>query len=212
MPNSSFLGQVVIITGASSGIGAATALYLANKGATLVLSGRDEERLKAVKSAADELACECSIVPGDVRCQSTIEQLVATSVRHYNRIDVVINNAGGGSEQRSIENTTDEDWQSNLTNNLSSVFAICRAIVPIMKRQQFGRIVNVSSVAGRSHSYLAGYGYSSAKAGLQGFTRHLASELGGHGITVNAVAPGITKTERIDKKWQLRTEVEQKST
>lgn len=121
----------------------------------------------------------------------------------------MINNAGGGSPPRAVEDVTDEDWEQNLTNNLTSTFLICRHVVPIMKKQGYGRIVNVSSVAGRTRGRLSGSPYSAAKSGLQGFTRHLAWELGSFGITVNAVAPGITNTERVIRKWDQRTDEDQ---
>ena len=111
----------------------------------------------------------------------------------FGRIDVLVNNAGIGGPG-SIEELTGEEWDRTLAVNLKAHFLTCRAVVPIMRRQQRGHIVNVSSIAGRNVSLANSIAYTSAKAGVIGFTRHLAQEVGRDGIRVNCVAPGPTRT------------------
>jgi NAD(P)-dependent dehydrogenase (short-subunit alcohol dehydrogenase family) len=123
-------------------------------------------------------------------------------------VDILVNNAGGGTSLRYLEEVTEDDWKLTIDSNLKSAFLCCRAVTPPMKRQRYGRIVNVSSVAGRNVSRLSGPQYSSAKAGMLGLSRHLAQDLGPFGITVNAVAPGPTLVDRVAKKWALRSEAD----
>ncbi|MCI5148260.1 MAG: SDR family oxidoreductase [Candidatus Electrothrix sp. MAN1_4] len=204
-----FYKKIAIVTGSSLGIGRATALKLTREGATVILNARDTERLHKVKDSIDAESGTSMLFAGDITQQSIIDRIVSHVLDQYGRIDVLINNAGGGIDVYPVENITDKDWDHSLESNLTNVFRICRSVVPIMKKQNYGRIVNVSSVAGRTRGHLSGTPYSAAKAGLQGFTRHLAWELGHVGITVNAVAPGITSTERAMRKWERRSNEEQ---
>jgi len=204
-----FNDQVAIITGSSAGIGKATALLLAKEGATVVLNGRDEAKLITTAEEIKTIGNEPLIIVGDICSKETIEKLVTETTNQLGRIDILINNAGGGSLVTNFEEVTEVEWQQTIDKNLSSVFFLSQKVAAIMAKNQYGRIVNVSSVAGRTKSILAGIQYSAAKAGILGLTRHLAAILGENNITVNAVAPGITLTERITKKWQNRSVEEQ---
>lgn len=203
-----FENKIAIITGSSDGIGKATALLLAKEGANVVLNGRREEKLAIAAQEISQVGRTPLSVAGDICLNSTIDQIVKLTVEKFGRIDILVNNAGGGSVIQELDAITDDEWELDLDRNLTSVFRCCRSIYPIMKCQKYGRIVNVSSLAGRRSSLLAGIQYSAAKAGLFGLTRHLAAILGVHNITINAVAPGITTTDRVFKKWEERSPAE----
>ncbi|HEX9899441.1 MAG TPA: SDR family NAD(P)-dependent oxidoreductase [Candidatus Methylomirabilis sp.] len=201
-----FDAKVAIITGSSDGIGRAAALIFAREGGQVVLSARGRDRLEAARASVQAVGKPPLVVAGDVSQASVVERLVGETLQHFGRVDILVNNAGGGTSLRFLEEVTAEDWDLTVNSNLKSAFLCCQAVVPAMKRQRYGRIVNVSSVAGRNVSRLSGPQYSSAKAGVLGLTRHLAQDLGPFGIAVNAVAPGPTLVDRVAKKWSLRSE------
>ncbi len=200
-----FDGKVVIVTGSSDGIGRAAALVFAREGGQVVLNARGPDRLEAARAALAAVGKPPLVVPGDVSQAAPVGRLVGETLQQFGRVDVLVNNAGGGSTLRFLEEVTEEDWDRVVDSNLKSAFRCCQAVAPAMKGQRYGRIVNVSSVAGRNVSRLSGPQYSSAKAGMLGLTRHLAQDLGPFGITVNAVAPGPTLVDRIARKWALRS-------
>jgi 3-oxoacyl-[acyl-carrier protein] reductase len=161
-------GRVALVTGTAQGIGAAIAAALAAEGA--VVHGVDREQCDVSDSAA-----------------------VAELVAGIGRVDMLVNCAGGvaGQVGRPLEQVSDEDWRAVVDANLTSTFVCTRAVAPGMKAAGWGRIVNISSGAGRSVSLTGIQAYASAKAGQLGFTRQTAHELGPFGITVNAIAPGF---------------------
>jgi len=198
-----FREKVVIVTGASAGIGLASALLFAREGAQLVLNARGARRLQAAQNQVAREGPPPAVVRGDAADRAVIRRLVTTAERRFGRIDILVNNAGGGStSRRPFSSLTERDWREMLRANLQSAFFLSQAVVRVMKRQGRGRIVNVASLAGRQRSRLSGADYASAKAGLLALTRHLAWECGPFGITVNAVAPGVTQTKRIVAKWR----------
>jgi 3-oxoacyl-[acyl-carrier protein] reductase len=196
-----FQNKIAVITGASSGIGKATAMLLAKDGATVVLNARGKEKLEAVAVEIAQKYTSPLVITGDICDDITIHDLVQKPLEKFGRIDIWINNAGGGSPAKELVEITIKDWNEMLNCNLSSVFRCCQQIATVFKQQQYGRIVNVSSLAGRNKSLLAGVEYSASKAGLIGMTRHLAAMLAPDNITVNTVAPGATLTERIAQRW-----------
>ncbi len=201
-----FDGKVAIVTGSSDGIGRAAALILAREGGQVVLNARGQDRLEATRTALQAVGKPPLVVAGNVGQAAVVERLVGEALQQFGRIDILVNNAGGGTLLRFLEEVTEEEWDLTVDSNLKSAFLCCKAVAPAMKRQQYGRIVNVSSVAGRNVSRLSGPQYSSAKAGMLGLTRHLAQDLGPFGITANAVAPGPTLVDRVARKWALRSE------
>ena len=201
-----FDGRVAIITGSSDGIGKAAALIFAREGGRVVLSARGQDRLEAARAAVQAVGKPPLVVAGDVSQAAVVQRLVGETLQHFDRVDILVNNAGGGTSLRFLEEVTEDDWNLTIASNLKSAFLSCQAVAPAMKRQRYGRIVNVSSVAGRNVSRLSGPQYSSAKAGMLGLTRHLAQDLGPFGVTVNAVAPGPTLVDRVARKWTLRSE------
>jgi len=200
-----FDGKVAIVTGSSDGIGKAAALIFAAEGAQVVLNARGAERLERARAAVQAVGKPPLAMAGDASQSVVVERLAAETLQQFGRIDILVNNAGGGTSLRFLNEVTEEDWDYTINSNLKSAFLCCKAVAPAMKGQRSGRIVNVSSVAGRNVSRLSGPQYSSAKAGMLGLTRHLAQDLGPFGITVNAVAPGPTLVDRVAKKWELRS-------
>lgn len=201
-----FDGRVAIITGSSDGIGKAAALIFAREGGRVVLNARGQDRLEEARAAVQAVGKPPLVVAGDVSQAAVVQRLVGETLQHFDRVDILVNNAGGGTSLRFLEEVTEDDWNLTIASNLKSAFLSCQAVAPAMKRQRYGRIVNVSSVAGRNVSRLSGPQYSSAKAGMLGLTRHLAQDLGPFGVTVNAVAPGPTLVDRVARKWTLRSE------
>ena len=203
--------RVALITGASRGIGAATARVIAQRGARLALSARTLSDLEAVSISIRERGGETTVIPCDVLDPDRVSALIESVVRKWGRLDILVNNAGLATPIKPVEEVLPEEWDQTVAVNLRSVFLCTRAAVPVMKRQRYGRIVNVSSLAGRFYSRLSAPQYSSAKAGVQGFTKHMAAELGPFGICVNSVAPSPVLTERVKAKWEARSEEDRRT-
>lgn len=182
--------QVAIVTGAAQGMGKAVAMLLAQEDARVVLNDVKEN----VLAVANEI--EGIGVIGDVSNEDDVNKLVETTVEHYGTVDILVNNAGILRSTR-IDNITKAEWDLVLNVNLNSAFMCTKAVLPIMKEKRFGRIINMSSSAGRSVSTLGGAHYTTSKAGMLGFTRAVAKEVAPFGITVNAVCPGLIDTEMV---------------
>ena len=199
-------GRAAIVTGAAHGIGRAICVELAREGASVwacdVLARELEETRRTVEAVA---AGACRVVELDVRDSEAVTALVARIEASTGRIDALVNSAGGvaGQTMRPIEQVTDDDWQVIFAINLDGAFHFTRAAAPVMKRAGRGAIVNISSGAGRSYSLTGIQAYASAKAGLIGFTRQTARELGAHGIRVNCVAPGFVRSNPAsERQWE----------
>jgi 3-oxoacyl-[acyl-carrier protein] reductase len=202
---------VALVTGGSRGIGRAICIAFGTQGHTVVPVGRDAEALaetaRLVRKAggADSAGMTC-----DMHDASAIEEMVRTVIARHGRIDILVNNAGGGTSARPMtsDETPDADWLDTVDLNLTSVFRTCKAVTPHMKSRRSGVIVSVASIASRQPSNLSGIAYTAAKSGLAGLNRHLAKELGPFGIRVNAIAPGIIGSERVQAKFDTYTEAE----
>ena len=188
-----FQGRVVIVTGAARGIGAVTAEAFAREGARVAALDLDGAGIDTIVKRLRETATDVMGFAADAAAPAEIRGVVDAVLDRWQRVDVLVNNAGGFAAIRATEDITDEEWASILT----TAFVCSRAVLPAMKRQRAGRIVNVASVVARGGAVRVTSHYAAAKAGVVGFTRHLALEVGPHGITVNAVAPGTTATERV---------------
>jgi NAD(P)-dependent dehydrogenase (short-subunit alcohol dehydrogenase family) len=186
-----FAGRVALITGASRGLGRAAAERLHERGASVAVNARDAARAEAVARAIGERALA---VAGDVANDADAASMAQRTLERFGRIDILVNNAALPMTTR-FEQITAEEWRRVLDVNLTAPFVLMRAVVPAMKARGYGRIVNVSSTAGRMVSTLGGAHYTSSKTGLLGLTRAAAKELGRYGITVNAVCPGMIDTE-----------------
>jgi 3-oxoacyl-[acyl-carrier protein] reductase len=186
-------GRVAIITGASRGIGLASARSLAEDGASVVVSGRDPGRLEAANKELEAAGAAVLAVTADATRREDAERLVESTRERFGRIDVLVNNAGMTRDQLLVR-MKDEDWDQVMDTNLRGVFLMTRAVGKVMMRQRSGRIINISSTAGAMGN--AGQvNYSAAKAGVIGLTRAAARELAHWGVLVNAIAPGLIETE-----------------
>ncbi len=187
-------GQVAIVTGASRGIGKATALQLAAQGAKVVInyassSGAADAVVNEIKAAGGEAIS----IGADVSQAEAVDQLMAEAMNQWGRIDILVNNAGITKDTLLLRMKL-EDWQAVIDLNLTGVFLCTKAVSKIMLKQKSGRIVNIASVAGQMGNP-GQANYSAAKAGVIGFTKTVAKELSSRGITVNAVAPGFIATD-----------------
>jgi 3-oxoacyl-[acyl-carrier protein] reductase len=196
--------RTAIVTGAARGIGAAVARELARRGHALALVDVDGEALRAVAAEIERDGAAALPVAADVRDPAAVAAAFHDIARRFETLDILVNNVGGNTTPRPVEDLTEGEWDEIHALNLRSMFLCTRAVVPAMKRQRFGRIVNLSSVAGRTRTLFSNAAYTAAKAGVIGFTRQLAAELAPFGIAVNAVAHGVIATERVAASWAAR--------
>jgi NAD(P)-dependent dehydrogenase (short-subunit alcohol dehydrogenase family) len=188
---SDFAGRVAIVTGAARGLGRAAAERLHERGASVAINVRDRER---AESLAQSLGARAIAVPGDIAAPGVPEEIVRLTLERFGRVDILVNNAAFARSTRFSDLSADE-FRAALEVNLTAPFLLTKAVLPAMKAQHYGRIINISSSAGRQVSTLGGAHYTASKAGLLGLTRAAAKELGKFGITVNAVCPGMIDTE-----------------
>ncbi len=184
---------VVVVTGASSGIGRATAVRFANEGAALVLAARSQERLERLaERLQDRFGVATLAHPCDVRQHEQVDALIEAAIARFGRIDVLVNNAGYGLYGR-IEDTPDDAFRDLLETNVLGVHHAIRATLPCMRRQGAGHIVNVGSIVGkRSWPYHGAY--AASKFALTGLTQALRGELAGSGVSVSLILPASTDT------------------
>ena len=188
------MNKLAVITGGSRGIGKAICLELADTGYDIVLNYRTEnEELKLLKKEIENKNVNCFTIQADVSNFTEAEEMVKQIVEKFGRIDVLVNNAGI-TKDNLILRMSEADFDSVINVNLKGTFNVTKNIVPIMMKQKSGRIINLSSVVGVSGN--AGQSnYSASKAGIIGFTKSLAKELGSRNILVNAIAPGFIDTD-----------------
>jgi NAD(P)-dependent dehydrogenase (short-subunit alcohol dehydrogenase family) len=190
-PLNDFFGRVAIITGAARGLGRAAARRLYERGASVAVNVRDAERAEEVAASLGKRALA---IPGDITADGVPEEIVRRTIEQFGRVDILVNNASFARSTR-FPDLSAEEFRQALEVNLTAPFLLTQAVVPQMTRQSYGRIINISSSAGRTVSTLGGAHYTASKAGLLGLTRASAKELGRFGITVNAICPGMIDTE-----------------
>jgi NAD(P)-dependent dehydrogenase (short-subunit alcohol dehydrogenase family) len=196
-----FDGRVALITGAARGLGYAAARRLLAGGARVVLNVRRTEQIAALEERLGTLTQGAAgsrplalVLAGDVASAAAVRSMVERTLDGFGRLDVLVNNAAAAYSTR-FEQIGEEEWRRAIDVNLTAAFFCIQAALPAMKANGYGRVVNVSSTAGKSVSTLGGAHYTASKAGLLGLTRAAAKELGPFGVTVNAVCPGLIDTE-----------------
>lgn len=207
-----FENRVALITAAGSGIGKATAEIIGAEGGLVAGVDIDQGRLDKAMAAIRDAGGRARGLRADALDPGPVQQAVDAVVREHGRIDVLVNAVGGSTviarPAATVDELTPSEWQRLMAFNLEGTFLFCRAVAPVMKRQRAGKIVNISSIAGRGISPTSSSAYAAAKGGIVAFTRKLAHELGPFGVTVNAIAPSMTLTERLRPRWDGWTEAQ----
>ena len=194
--NMEFQGKVAIVTGAGRGMGRAVAMRLAAGGATIAVNDLRTDDAQRVADELNATGTEALAVAGDVTDSGDVRRMVSQTTDALGAVHILINNAGVLRPTPVIDIEEDE-WDFVVGVNLKGTYLCSRAVLPAMRSQGWGRIVNFSSTAGKNVSTVGGAHYTAAKAGILGFTRHLAKEEAGYGITVNSVCPGLIDTEMV---------------
>lgn len=192
-----FNNQSVIITGAGSGIGRATALTFVEKGANVVVSDIHEANGNRTISEIEAIGGKAIFVKADVSKDAEVQALVQACLDHFGSLDVMVNNAGIGGNFQFFDQIKDEDWHRMIAINQTGVFYCMRAALKVMKQQRKGNIVNTSSIAGIGASPRMG-AYAASKHAVIGMTTTAASEYGKYGIRINAICPTVIKTPMTD--------------
>ncbi|WP_066688138.1 SDR family NAD(P)-dependent oxidoreductase [Christensenella intestinihominis] len=192
-----FTGKTAIVTGAAKGIGRGCAEILARNGANVVLADINLEMAVETEQAFKKEGLQAKAVQVNVKSVADIEKMVQSAVRSFGTVDILVNNAGI-FHATPIEEITEQEWDNIVDINLKSVFFATQKVLPYMKEKKSGKIVNLSSLAGRNGGFTNGMGYSATKAGIIGLTRGFAARLAQYGININAVAPGSTDTGILD--------------
>jgi NAD(P)-dependent dehydrogenase (short-subunit alcohol dehydrogenase family) len=189
---------VVLITGALTGIGRATALAFAREGARIIISGRRDEAGRALVAELSALGSEADYIRADVRSEEEVKNLVDRTVARFGRLDVAVNNAGTEGKNGPLSEQTVENYKATFDTNVLGVLLSLKHQLRVMQRQKTGSIINISSVAGHRGSPVAPV-YVASKFAVEGLTRSAALEAAAYGVRVNAVAPGPVETEMLNR-------------
>jgi len=188
-----FKHKIALITGAGRGIGKAIATRFVEEGASVCINDISFDDAQATSDDLQRLGGAVLPVQADISKEEDVRKMFGILFERFGTIDILVNNAGiGGSAM--VEDMTYEMWKRTIDVNLNGVFLCCKAVIPMMQKKKYGKIVNIASVAAKKISYHGGAHYTASKAGVLGFTRQLAFELAPYGINVNALCPGATLT------------------
>ena len=207
-----FTGKIALITAAGRGIGRSTAEIIGRDGVTVVGVEVDKDALDQVVGAVRAAGGTAHGLVADALDGAQVSSVVKRIVDEHGRIDILVNAVGGSTiiakPSAPVDELTLDDWQRMLHFNLTGTFLFTNAVVPVMKRQRSGKIVNISSIAGRGISPTSSSAYATAKGGIIAFTRKLSFELGPYGVTVNAIAPSLTLSPRLRPRWDRMSDEE----
>jgi NAD(P)-dependent dehydrogenase (short-subunit alcohol dehydrogenase family) len=210
-----FQGRIALITAGGRGIGRATAEIIGREGGTVILVDNDKAALGEAAGAVRASGGTVDTIFADALDAAQVDGVVQRVVQSHRRIDILVNAVGGstiiGKPAAPIDELSLTDWQQLLHFNLTGTFLFCHAVIPVMKRQAAGKIVNISSIAGRGISASSSAAYATAKGGIIALTRKLSLELGPFGINVNAIAPSLTLSPRLRPRWDGMSPIEQKA-
>lgn len=191
--------RVAIVTGAGRGIGKAIALTFIREGAKVALIDVDKGVLESAKNEIEKKGGEVIALPCDITKSAEVKAMVAQVHKTFSRIDILVNNAGI-IRRGTIETVTEEDWDRVIEVNLKGTLNCCKAVIEFMKQQGYGKIVNISSIAGKMGDITSAPGYGPSKAGMDALTKTLARQLAQYGMNVNAVSPHAIETE-MSAQW-----------
>lgn len=192
-------GEVAIVTGSSQGIGKAIATYFSTQGASVVINypfSREEEKAQAIVKKLKKQGGKAIAIQADVTKEKEVRYLIEETVKHFNQLSILVNNAGI-TKDRTVKNMTVDDFNDVIETNLTGTFIASKIAVEQMEKNKYGRIINISSIAGQTGNF-GQSNYAASKAGVIGLTKTFALEYAKKGITVNAVAPGFIKTDMTD--------------
>jgi len=196
-------GRVALITGGGRGIGRAIALRFVSEGAAVMLAGTKREALEATAAEIKKQGGRAGAVAADVSDETAVKSMVTAAIGQFGQLDILVNNAGVGGPTQRVVDIDRTDWDRTLAVNVTGAFLCAKHAAPHMIARKSGRIINITSIAG-----LMGYAlrspYAVSKWGMIALTRTLALELGEHGITVNAIAPGAVQGERVEGVLRAR--------
>ena len=193
------VNKVAIVTGAGRGIGTAIALSLAREGAIVVVNDVDIKTAKEVVKKIESLGHQAVAIQVDVSDSKEVNRMVQIVLRKFKKVDILINNAGI-IRRGSIEDLVEDDWDRVIDVNLKGAFNCAKAVVGIMKKQRYGKIVNISSIAGKIGDLASAPCYGASKAGMACLAKSLARELAPYGVNVNVIAPHAIETD-MSKEW-----------
>ena len=210
-----FGGKAAIVTGGAKGLGRSFAKALAKEGCSVLIADIDEVELEKTSDEIVKGGGKCICQKIDVTLKNEVSYMANRIVREFGAIDILINDAGGsmGVPRAPVDQILEEDWDKVVDLNFKGTFLCTQAVVPYMKKQRRGKIVNLSSITYRIGGELTPVQYTSSKGAISTFTRHVAQELGPYGIHANAIAPGIILSgPRLEKMWyERKTEEERKA-
>ena len=208
----SLSGKTALITGASRGIGKATAILLASLGTNMAINGRNYQLLQKTAKEIEETGQKCIILEGDISGSEGLPgKMVNETISQFGKIDILINNAGTINRTSFLEMKL-ADWNHVINVNLTAAMLFCQAVIPYMKKRGYGKIVNISSLVAKQARLSTAPSYGVSKSGLIYLTRHLAKEFGPSGIYVNAICPGqiityMTRRWTEERKREMISEI-----
>lgn len=192
--------QVALVTGASMGMGKAIALALAKEGANLAITARGEEALRQAAEEIGALGVEALACPSDISDPASVETMVGAVLARFGRLDILVNNAGVNLPQRTLADISVEGWQTTVAVNLTGAFLCTRAVLPTMRAQGKGMVINISSGSGKRPSVHGGAAYSASKAGFNSLNESINLEERKNGIRACLIVPGEVDTPHVEKR------------